>query len=73
MINFDERRKLLKSMETKEKDNIPIDEVTRLRRWVKEAYVEGWIEGHNSDATQEALEYDWDLSAARAAIREGGG
>ena len=73
MLDFEKRRELRMALETKEENNVPIDELTRLRRLVKTAYIEGWLDSRNSEATQEALAYDWDTSFARGAMREGGG
>jgi hypothetical protein len=72
MIDFEKRRELQRSLDTEANNIEPTDEITRLRRAVKSAYIEGWLDGHNCGVTQEALAYDWDMSAARAAIREGG-
>jgi hypothetical protein len=72
MLDFEKRRELQRSLDTEANNIEPTDEITWLRRAVKSAYTEGWLDSRNSEATQEALAYDWDMSFARGAIREGG-
>ena len=48
------------------------EENARLREAVKAAYYEGWQDRESIIATGERLDFDWNCSEARYAIREGG-
>ena len=49
------------------------EENARLREAVKAAYYEGWQDRESIIATGERLDFDWNCSEARYAIREGAG